>query len=621
MIQTPFVLIDDSLTGRLGGRCRLFVDPVEIVSCSDSDGVGAALDAISRAGARGLHAAGFLSYELGYALEPKLTALMPPTRPTPLIWMGLFRSPKTLVWRAARRALYAGRRPGDWEIMRSRHSLDRDAYLQRVGAVREYIAAGDVYQINLTFKERFDWRGDPIALYETLRRRQRVNHGAMIGGPDWYVLSHSPELFFETDGRAIVTRPMKGTAPRGLTAVEDSALAGWLCSDEKSRAENLMIVDLLRNDLGRIAETGSVGVPHLFAVESYRSVHQMTSTVEARLRGGAGIREVIAALFPCGSVTGAPKIRAMEIIRELETAPRGVYTGAIGAVDPDGTARFNVAIRTLFLERGGHGELGIGSGIVFDSDPAAEHDECLLKGRFLTAPEERFQLIETMRWRRDEGYYLLDRHLDRLAASAQRFCIRYAGCGVRDRLAKLADRLDSPTRVRITLDEDGRLALESTPLDPAAIGRTDLRFALAERRVDSGNPFLYHKTTRREVLDAERVRLAAATGCDEVVFCNERGELTEGSYTTLFVERDGLLFTPPLSCGLLDGTLRRELLETGEHDVRERVMYPKDLDSADAIWLGNSVRGLQRARAVAGLEHAFSGAPRPGRAGGGAGRR
>jgi para-aminobenzoate synthetase/4-amino-4-deoxychorismate lyase len=621
MIETPFVLIDDSLSGLLGGHCRLFTDPVEIVTCYDADRIGEALDAISGAGARGLHAAGFMAYELGYSLEPKLAALMPPNRTTPLIWMGLFRKSKPLYWSDARRSLYAGLRAGGWDLCAPRYSLGRKAYLERVGAVRDYIAAGDVYQINLTFKHLFDWRGDAIALYEVLRRRQRVKYGALVGGPGWYVMSFSPELFFETEGRNITTCPMKGTAPRGLTIVEDTALAGWLRDDEKSRAENLMIVDLLRNDLGRISETGSVSVPELFSVESYRTVHQMTSTVRSRLRSGVDIREAIAALFPCGSVTGAPKIRAMEIIRELEPDPRGVYTGAIGAIDPDGTARFNVAIRTLFLDRNGHGEMGIGSGIVFDSNAAAEHDECLLKGQFLTAPDGEFQLIETMRWSSKEGYYLLERHLDRLAASAVRFRIPYPQYGIRDTLEKLAKRLDSPSRVRITLDEDGRLVVDSDALDPASIGRVDIRFTLAERHVDSGSPYLYHKTTQRELLDGERTRLAAETGCDEVLFTNEHGELTEGSQTTLFIERNGTLFTPPLSCGLLDGTLRRELLERDDRRVEECVLYPKDLEAAEAIWLGNSVRGLQRAWPVEDPEGAVSDSPRPAHAAGGGDRR
>ena len=598
MNRKPFVLIDDSLSGLHGGHCRLFEDPVEIVACDDPDQVAGALDAIANAGARGLHAAGFMSYELGYALEPKLATLMPPARPAPLIWMGLFRRARKLEWRRARGILRSGRAKSGWEIGESRYSLDRSAYLERVRAVRDYIAAGDVYQINLTFKHLFRWAGEPFALYEELRRRQRVAHGAFIGGPGWHILSHSPELFFETRDEVITTRPMKGTAPRGLTALEDSALTGWLRSDEKSRAENLMIVDLLRNDLGRIAKTGSVSVPALFAVESYRSVHQMTSTVQARLGSGVGFKEVVEALFPCGSVTGAPKIRAMEIIRELEPQPRGVYTGAIGAIDLDGNARFNVAIRTLFLDRDGRGEMGIGSGIVFDSDARAEHDECLLKGRFLTASQQPFQLIETMRWSGDEGYYLRDRHLNRLLASAQRFRIPCARSHVDAALDELAAGLTGLSRVRLLVDEDGVLTLQPAALDPSDVGRTDIRFALAQRRIDSSDPFVYHKTTRRGCLDSERERLAAASGCDEVVFVNERGELTEGSYTSIFIERRGTLLTPPLSSGLLDGTLRRELLESDDRRVEERVLFPSDLESADAVWLGNSVRGLQRAQRV-----------------------
>ncbi len=619
-MPTPFVLIDDSLSGFLGGQCRLFSDPLEIVACDSPNGVAGALDAIASAGARGLHAAGFMSYELGYALEPKLAGLMPPARSVPLIWMGLFRRARDLCWHEARCIVRAGRETSGWSIGESRNTLDRTAYLERVNAVRDYIASGDVYQINLTFKHLFRWSGDPFSLYEELRRRQRVAHGGFIGGPGWHVLSLSPELFFEAQEDVIRTRPMKGTAPRGLTATEDAALAGWLRTDEKSQAENLMIVDLLRNDLGRIAKTGSVSVPALFSVESYRSVHQMTSTVKARLRAGTGIKEIVEALFPCGSVTGAPKIRAMEIIRELESEPRSVYTGAIGAIDPEGDAQFNVAIRTLLLHDDGHGEMGIGSGIVFDSDAEAEHDECLLKGRFLTAPQEPFQLIETIRWSSDEGYYLLDRHLDRLTSSAERFRIPCEPGLVRTALDQVTAGLAGMNRIRLLLDEDGALTMESAEVDAASIGRTDVRFALADQRIESGDPHRYHKTTRRELLDHERERLAAETGCDEVLFVNERGELTEGSYTSLFVERNGILLTPPLSCGLLDGTLRRELLENGEGRVEECLLFPADLKTADAIWLANSVRGLQRARLVEDMEGALSDALQPANTGGGAGR-
>ncbi|MBE9552496.1 MAG: chorismate-binding protein, partial [Proteobacteria bacterium] len=384
----------------------------------------------------------------------------------------------------------------------------------------------------------------------------------------------------------------------------------WLRADEKSRAENLMITDLLRNDLSRIALIGSVRVPDLFTVETYPTVHQMTSTVEARLRPGVSFREIVQGLFPCGSVTGAPKIRAMEIIRELETRSRGAYTGSVGMVAPNGDLRFNVAIRTLFVGDGGEGEMGIGSGIVHDSDPAAEYEECLLKARFLTAPHEGFQLIETMRWSRTDGFYLLERHLDRLENSAGFFGISCDTGAVRALLADCVRGLTGKHRVRLLLDQGGGASATATaitlPDPPAAV-----RYAIAGQPIDSRDRHRYHKTTRREVLDKERDRLAAETGCDEVLFVNERGELTEGSYCNVFVEKGGWLLTPPLSCGLLDGTLRRELLETGGQ-VEERVLYPRDLDEADAVWLGNSVRGLQPAWAVT---------PRPAPTSGATGRR
>jgi para-aminobenzoate synthetase/4-amino-4-deoxychorismate lyase len=286
----------------------------------------------------------------------------------------------------------------------------------------------------------------------------------------------------------------------------------------------------------------------------------------------------------------------MEIIRELEAGPRGAYTGSVGMIAPTGDLRFNVAIRTLFVDADGNGEMGIGSGIVYDSDPAAEYEECLLKARFLTAPHEAFQLTETMRWSRSDGFYLLERHLARLAGSARFFGIPCDVVAVRDVLADCVRGLAGKQRVRLLLDQDGGASATATAIDlpePPPV----LRYALSERPVDSRDRHRYHKTTRREVLDGERKRLSAETGCDEALFVNERGELTEASYRNLFLEKDGWLLTPPLSSGLLDGTLRRELLDTVEQ-IEERVLYPRDLEEADAVWLGNSVRGLQPARPI-----------------------
>jgi para-aminobenzoate synthetase/4-amino-4-deoxychorismate lyase len=346
----PFVLLDDSLG--LEGRCRLFEAPVEVVRCDRPEDAPAALARVAEAGRRGLYAAGFLSYELGYLLEPKLTPLLPAERRQPLIWFGLFDAPQELNPAAAGRWVQE-RLAGSYRVDDLRLSVDRRDYLTAVARVKDYIAAGDVYQINLTFKYLFGFSGDPLALYAALRRRQRVAYGAMVAAQDFQVLSLSPELFLRVREGVAEARPMKGTAARGASPDDDAFQKAWLRHDEKSRAENLMIVDLLRNDLGRVAEIGSVKVTDLFTVESYPTLYQMTSGICARLRPGVGLAELAHGLFPCGSVTGAPKMRAMEIIRELESAPRGVYTGAIGMVAPNGDAVFNVAIRTLVLDDSG----------------------------------------------------------------------------------------------------------------------------------------------------------------------------------------------------------------------------------------------------------------------------
>ena len=363
MTASPYVLLDDSLTQ--GGRSLLYAEPERLVLANTPEEVEGALDEVSAGLARGLHAAGFFSYELGYCLEPKLKGLLPRDRRVPLFWIGLFGAPRALDDALTRAWLDKNGGAERAKISDLTLSWTREQYTQAFDKVEEFIAAGDVYQINLTLKFHFAFEGDAVALYAALRRKQRVAYGAVIGAPGFNVLSLSPELFFRREGKHMSTRPMKGTAPRGRTPREDARLKTWLAMDEKQRAENLMIVDLLRNDLGRVAKIGSVEVTDLFTVETYRSVHQMTSGISAELRSDMGLKDMLRALFPCGSVTGAPKVRAMEIIHELEPAPRGVYTGAIGHITPSGDAQFNVAIRTVVLDADG-GEMGIGSGIVAD---------------------------------------------------------------------------------------------------------------------------------------------------------------------------------------------------------------------------------------------------------------
>ena len=598
MTATPFILLDDSLTTTppgASGRTLLFEDPERVIAVYRPEDVEAGLDIVTDGLSRGLHATGFFAYELGYCLEPKLQSLLPRDRRQPLFWIGLFREPARFTDAETRGWLDANGALERSTISDLQLSWTRDEYTDVFAKVQDYIAAGDVYQINLTLKYRFAFSGDPVALYSALRRKQRVEYGALIGAGDFQVLSLSPELFFRREGKHLTSRPMKGTAPRGRTPREDARLKTWLTVDEKQRAENLMIVDLLRNDLGRIAKIGSVEVTDLFTVETYRTVHQMTSGITAELRADMGLKDMLKALFPCGSVTGAPKVRAMEIIRELEAHPRGVYTGAIGHIAPNGDSQFNVAIRTLFIDADGAGEMGIGSGVVSDSKADAEFEECLLKAHFLTKADAPFELIETIRWERGLGFHLLERHLVRLQSSAGHFGYPYDRGKVLGALSAEVERLDSDVHmVRLLLAEDGTITVTSTGIELPS-RETVWRFAISDQRVDEKDALFFHKTTRRQFYDREMERQKAATGCDEVVFLNKKGELTEGTRTNLFLELDGRLFTPALTCGLLPGTLREELIDLPRAAASEAVLTLADLARADRIYLGNSVRGLIRA--------------------------
>lgn len=582
MLTPGTILLDDARpTG--AGRSLLFSAPRQVLVAHTAAEARAALDRLDRLRAEGLWAAGYLAYELGYLFEERLESLLPPRSATPLLWIGLYDAPSPVdpdAWLAEA----AGAGATLDSIVPRRSFAD---YRPGLEAVKAHIEAGDTYQVNLTFKADFRHAGDPVALYAGLRRRQPVAFGALMDCGDHLVLSASPELFVENRGGTLRARPMKGTMPRGRTPEEDESQRRALAADPKNRAENLMIVDLLRNDLARVAAMGSVKVTDLFTVETYKSLHQLTSGITAQLQPGLAFSDILAALFPCGSITGAPKIAAMEIIAANEAGPRGVYTGAIGYLAPDGDFSFSVAIRTLVLDRGGSGEIGVGGGIVADSTARSEYEEALLKLKFLT-PEEPVALIETLLWEPGRGYALLDRHLERLVRSAAYFAIPLPQDAALVALTEAAAGFDGPMRVRLLLEESGAPSVTASALPPPS--GQPFRFVLAETTVDSANRLLFHKTAARAFLDEPRKTAAERFGVDEVVFCNERGELTEGSITSLFVERDGMLFTPALRCGLLPGTLRAEFLASGR--AREAVLTPNDLKTADGLFLGNSVRGL-----------------------------
>ncbi|MBA5775860.1 aminodeoxychorismate synthase component I [Stappia sp. F7233] len=569
----------------------LFERPRTVLSCARLEDVRSTLGEVEAQSRDGAHLAGFLAYEAGYAFEQKLLKAPLPPLSVPLVWFGVFDAPRRLTkgealdWLHTETAEAGPPRIGDM-----RFDTSREEYEAAFAAVRVHLARGDIYQANLTIRARFMVEGDPLRLFRDLVLRQPVGHAAFVDTGDVRVLSLSPELFLERQGSLIRTRPMKGTAARGRTLREDRRIARSLAADPKSQAENVMIVDLMRNDLSRVTEAGSVTVPSLFSVETYRTLFQMTSTVEGRLRQGAGFAEIAENLFPCGSITGAPKLSAMTILRDLEQSARGIYTGSIGHVAPGGDFRFNVAIRTLVIDREGRGEAGTGSGVVFDSGAAPEYDECLLKLRFMTGSFERFGLIETLLWTPEEGYFLLQRHLDRLAESAAYFGYPCDPGAVEAALEEHAEILSGRRRVRLQLEADGSFEISDAPL-AGATGKP-WHVAICETPVSADDVFLYHKTTRRTFFDQTRRQLAGSHDVDEVIFVNTEGYLTEGSYTSLFVERDGRLLTPALRHGLLAGTFRAALLETGR--AVEADLKAVDLEGA-TIYLGNSVRGLIRA--------------------------
>ncbi len=581
---------------------QIFIQPARICVAWNATELHQLLDEIESAAAQGLVAAGFFAYECGACFEPAAGLRTP--QDGPLAWFGLY--PRAYRFDHHTGIFPDGPPPGldpladappSAHSLVAHFALDEPCYAEKIAAIHEWIRSGDVYQLNFTAPFLVQAADRPAGLYAQLSARQPVEYGAFVHWePGRHVLSFSPELFFRIDSagstRRITTQPMKGTAPRGRTTPEDLAQADWLRNDPKNRAENVMIVDLLRNDLGRLCRFGTVRVDDLFAVQRYPTLWQMTSTVTGELRPHTSLAHILRALFPCGSITGAPKVRAMQLIAQLEDAPRGIYTGAIGCFRGN-EAIFNVAIRTLELHNG-QGRMGAGSGVVIDSEPPAEYRECLLKAHFLTAPaQDPFQLIETMLWR--DGFPRLALHLDRLMDSAAYFGFLCDPPAVLAALQKHANAFvpGQPRRVRLLLAADGTIHITDQPFTPAPAERIG-RVCLAAKPTDSRDPHYFHKTTHRP-LYAEAFRQATAAGFDDALFFNERGELTEGAISNVFLLRDNLWLTPPIACGLLNGVERRHLLATLPN-TREQVLTLDDLRGAGAIYLCNALRGLRPVR-------------------------
>jgi para-aminobenzoate synthetase/4-amino-4-deoxychorismate lyase len=551
------------------------------------DEVAGVLAEVERATDAGRWAFGYLAYEAAAGLDPQLAVHSSTPMGLPLAWFGICDQPVPVPPLEPARPTGL-RTPGtaQWHP-----TWTAAAHAEGVAHIRERIAAGDTFQCNLTVRMAGRVTGDPFDLYRELALGQRGAYNAYLDLGRFVVASASPELFFERRGDEVLLRPMKGTARRGRHGNEDRRLAGALRASPKERAENVMIVDLMRNDIARVAEIGSVDVPALFTVERYETVLQLTSDVTARLRPGTGLVELFRALFPCGSVTGAPKTSSMEIIRSVEPEARGVYCGAIGLVGPPDApvrARFNVAIRTAVLDTAtGEAAYGTGGGITWSSEAAAEHDEVLAKAAVLRARPREFELVETMRYDPLRGLRNRGRHLQRLAASAEHLGFRLDLPTAR---RVLAARLSgqAAARVRVRLRRDGSLGVDVEPLPVPSAGPVLL--AVDDDPVDPRETWLYHKTSMREPYDRRRER---RPDVDDVIMVNTRGELTEATRATLALRLDGQWWTPPLETGCLPGVERARLLEAGR--LQERVLHLADLDQAEGVAVLSSLRGARGA--------------------------
>lgn len=591
---SPTLIFDfaDPLLPASGVHRLAFTQPERIIVARQLAEVRPALREIQEAAHNGYYAAGMICYEAAPAFDAALHTR--PPGPLPLLWFGLFPAPTSLPRITKHHAAVSG-----WIA-----DTDRARYDANIVAIRAAIARGDTYQVNYTMRLNTSVSGDPRAWYEALATQSHGRFNAFLDIGERQILSLSPELFFAWDGRQLMARPMKGTLSRGALPSSESDSAAWQASDEaeafalvnseKNRAENLMIVDLLRNDLSRVAVNGTVAVPKLFSLETYPTVHHMTSTVTATTRADVTLEDIFCALFPCGSITGAPKIKTTGIIASLEDSPRGVYCGAIGYVTPGGLAIFNVPIRTVTMDHArGMAQCGVGGGITWDSTAGEEHAEALTKARFLGVGAGHFELLETLLLQ-DGHYAFLDRHLARLLAAAKRFGHLADVLAIRTALAThAAIYTHQLRRVRLLVSTSGEITITSTPLQSAPVDwfrPTDraehVMIAMATAPVDSQHEFLRYKTTARAAYD---VHIAPSEDAFDVLLFNERDELTEFTRGNVVVSLDGKWLTPPAASGLLPGVLRAELLERGV--ISERVITRDDLVRADAVWFINSVRG------------------------------
>lgn len=601
----------------------IFFDPVEELILYSPNEIKKFFNKLDEHLKNGFYLAGFFSYELGYFLDYK-DKYFKKTR-FPLAFLYVFKNPiifdhkKNKFIDPEEKNIYSFlknfRCPlENFKISSLNLNVKEDEYIENIFKIKEYIFSGDTYQINYTIKAKFKILGSIVKFYNTTKKSQKVPYSALIKTKDFYILSFSPELFFRKSGDILYVKPMKGTAPRGKNLLQDEYYKRKLKNSIKERAENIMIVDLLRNDLGKISPYGNVEVEKLFEVEKYDTLFQMTSTIKTKLLDNIDFYKIFKAIFPSGSVTGAPKIRSMQIIRDLEKEERKVYTGVIGFFSPKKEAIFNVAIRTVLVDKNRNAEMGVGSGIVADSDPKREFEECKLKANFLFRKLPNFRLIETILYSPlplkishydnlilnidenafQDGFFLLSLHLKRLRESSKYFDFKYDEDKIVHSLKNLKKYLDNNYyKVRLLLSKDGSLKLQTQLLKNFEFCcKTPVKIKMSNILIDEENIFLYHKTTNRKIYNKEYNKYTKL-GYFDVLFINTKKELTETSRCNVFLKIDGKFFSPPTKSGLLAGVFRSFILK--KNSIFNKKLYVEDLMRAQAIYITNSVIGIRKA--------------------------
>ncbi len=595
------VFLNTQRIDRKNYRSFLFIRPQVVIRADSGDEVLEALKKIEDFINKGFYAAGYLTYEAGLFLEG--TSIKNKKFDFPILWFGIYTQPlvfdhRTLKFSGDVSCLKLLKKDlsldKTYKIANPEFSLGPKPYGKCIKKIKKYIEIGDTYQVNFTFKYKFDFHGSTQKLFLDLNSKQAVSYAAFVKHDSQEILSFSPELFFRKRNNRLVVKPMKGTIARGLNIEDDGLKETLLGRSQKNRAENIMIVDLLRNDLGRISEVGTVKPIKIFEVEKYETLFQMTSSVKSNLKKDITLIQFFRSLFPSGSVTGAPKIRTMQIIEKLEREPRKVYTGSIGFISPyNKEAVFNVAIRTILINRKqNRGEMGIGSGIIYDSQEAAEYAECRLKANFLTEKKQDFALIETILYK--NNFFLLPLHLKRICDSAEYFNFKFDRKKIIKALKQQVRGLKKKEayRLRLLLGREGNIKIKTAILRPER--EKAIKVTLSKEKIDSRDPFIYHKTTNRNMLDKEYLK-CRQKGFDETIFTNQKGQITEGAISNILIKKNNFFYTSPVSCGLLSGVFRQFLLQKKKIPLKEKVLYKKDLLEADGIYFINSVRGMRQA--------------------------